>query len=84
MKTNHGKDLFEVAGLTGLNNDQIRQLIDANLAEIATCDALVAFVPYASMGTAVEMYEAFKHGCKVGDLSMAGPSPVLMLLRFIP
>ena len=45
-----------------------RTLADGN-ARAAACDLLVAYVPAASMGTAIEMYEAYRSGAAVVTVS---------------
>ena len=44
---------------------QIRKTIDEGNHRAAACDLLVAWIPSASMGTAIEMYEAARHGALV-------------------
>ena len=43
----------------------IRATLDEGIAAAAQCDLLVAYVPSASMGTAIEMYEAYRAGAVV-------------------
>jgi len=52
---NHPKSL-------GYSHRQGRQVFFDHLEMAASCDVLLAFVPEASMGTAVEMWEAFRNG----------------------
>ena len=49
-------------------SDIRRTLADGN-ARAAACDLLIAYVPTASMGTAIEMYEAHRHGAAVVTVS---------------
>jgi hypothetical protein len=51
-------------------------LADGNL-RAAQCDLLVAYVPSASMGTAIEMYEAARNGAIVLTISPLAPNWVL-------
>ncbi len=44
---------------------EIRTTLADGISRAADCDLLVAYVPSASMGTAVEMYEAFRNGAIV-------------------
>lgn len=44
---------------------EIRRTIEEGNRKAADCDALVAFLPTASMGTAIEMYEAYRSGAVV-------------------
>jgi len=48
---------------------KIRSTLAEGLARAAECDLLVAYVPEASMGTALEMYEARRHGAVVLTIS---------------
>lgn len=43
----------------------------------ADCDLLVAYVPSASMGTAIEMYEAARNGAVVLTISPMAPNWVI-------
>ena len=45
--------------------DQIKQTLAEGNRRAAHCDLLIAYVPSASMGTAVEMYEAANSGAIV-------------------
>jgi hypothetical protein len=47
----------------------IRRTIEEGNRRAAACDLLVAYVPSASMGTAIEMYEAWRHGAAVLAIS---------------
>jgi hypothetical protein len=47
----------------------IRTTLAEGLAQAAACDVLIAYVPTASMGTAVEMYEAARNGRVVLTIS---------------
>jgi hypothetical protein len=47
----------------------IRETIEEGNRRAADCDVLVAYVPSASMGTAIEMYEAWRHGAVVLTIS---------------
>ena len=44
---------------------EIRATFDDGLARAAACDLLIAWLPGASMGTAIEMYEAARAGAVV-------------------
>jgi len=46
----------------------------------ATADVLVAFVPQASMGTAIEMWQAFKAGARVLTISPLAENWVVKFL----
>lgn len=41
---------------------QIRQTFDDGLEEARKADMVIAYLPSASMGTAIEMYEAYRSG----------------------
>lgn len=47
----------------------IRRTLREGIARAGSCDLLVAYVPSASMGTAIEMYEAHRHGAAVLTIS---------------
>ncbi|MFA6135398.1 MAG: hypothetical protein WC869_15410 [Phycisphaerae bacterium] len=49
--------------------DGIRRTLEEGLAQAAACPLMVAYVPTASMGTAVEMYEACRNGRVVLTIS---------------
>ena len=44
---------------------EIRSTLRDGIERAATCDLLVAYLPSASMGTAIEMYEAHRGGAAV-------------------
>ncbi len=44
---------------------EIRHTLADGIARAADCDLLIAYVPSASMGTAIEMYEAWRGGATV-------------------
>ena len=48
---------------------RIRQTLEEGNRLAGACDLLVAYVPSASMGTAIEMYEAHRHGAVVLTIS---------------
>ena len=43
----------------------IRQTLAEGNRQAAACDLLIAFLPEASMGTAIEMHEAYAHGAAI-------------------
>ena len=49
--------------------DEIKATLADGIARAAACDVLVAYVPSASMGTAVEIYEAARAGAVVLTIS---------------
>jgi hypothetical protein len=51
------------------DNDQGRQVFMSLNDAAATADLLIAYVPEASMGTAIEMWQAFKAGACVLTIS---------------
>ena len=57
----------------------IRKTFKEGLAQAKTCDVLVAWLPSASMGTAIEMYEAFRCGAVVLTISPMSANWVLRL-----
>jgi hypothetical protein len=44
---------------------RIIETFDEGLAHVIDCDVLIAYLPSASMGTAIEMYEAHRSGAAV-------------------
>lgn len=44
---------------------EIRTTLADGIARAAACDLLIAYVPSASMGTAIEMYDAYRGGAAV-------------------
>jgi nucleoside 2-deoxyribosyltransferase len=46
-------------------DDQVRTVLVANVQEAASCDLVIAYLPQASMGTALEMWEAWRAGVPV-------------------
>lgn len=59
--------------------DQIRETMEEGNRRAAQCDVLVAYVPSASMGTAVEMYLASKGGAVVLTISPLAANWVVRL-----
>lgn len=57
----------------------IRKTFQEGLAQARTCDVLVAWLPSASMGTAIEMYEAHRSGAVVLTISPMSANWVLRL-----
>jgi hypothetical protein len=62
---NHPKSL-------GYSERKGREVFFDHLAMAATCDVLLAYLPEASMGTAVEMWEAHRNGRAVLTVSSLG------------
>jgi hypothetical protein len=48
---------------------EIRATFDEGIARARACDLLVAFLPSASMGTAIEIYEAARAGAAVVSIT---------------
>jgi hypothetical protein len=57
---------------------QIRETFDDGVARAAACDLLIAYCPSASMGTAIEMYEAYRGGAIVVTVSPMARNWVLL------
>jgi nucleoside 2-deoxyribosyltransferase len=49
----------------GYPDDQVRAVLAANIREAAASDLVIAYLPQASMGTALEMWEAWRAGVPV-------------------
>ena len=56
---------------------RIRSTLDEGNDRAARCDLLVAYVPSASMGTAIEMHEAARHGAVILTISPMAANWVL-------
>ena len=50
-------------------DERVRTVLVANVEEAAACDLVVAYLPQASMGTALEMWEAWRAGVPVIAIS---------------
>jgi hypothetical protein len=48
---------------------RLKETLEDGNRRAAGCDVLVAYLPSASMGTAIEMYEAARHGAVVLTIS---------------
>jgi hypothetical protein len=46
-------------------DERVRTVLMANVAEAAASDLVIAYLPQASMGTALEMWEAWRAGVSV-------------------
>ena len=46
-------------------DERVRTVLVANVEEAAACDLVIAYLPQASMGTALEMWEAWRAGVPV-------------------
>lgn len=57
----------------------IRKTFKEGLRQAKNCDILVAWLPSASMGTAVEMYEAFRSGALILTISPMSANWVVKL-----
>ena len=95
LKTNYAKKKFgkDISNLNGEpdpfdDDEEVRAAIELNLAAVRSSDITLAFLPQASMGTAVEMmaaYEAKKTVYSITPLKGLPPpficfsSPVLLM-----
>lgn len=59
--------------------DQAQDTFEAGLAAAAACDLLIAYLPEASMGTAIEMHEARRNGAVVLTVSPLAANWVVRL-----
>ncbi len=50
-------------------DERVRTVLVANIEEAAACDLVIAYLPQASMGTALEMWEAWRAGVPVVAIS---------------
>jgi nucleoside 2-deoxyribosyltransferase len=46
-------------------DEQVKTVLVANVEEAAACDLVIAYLPQASMGTALEIWEAWRAGVPV-------------------
>jgi hypothetical protein len=53
----------------GYDLARVRETIEEGIRRAARCDVLVAYCPSASMGTAIEIYEAARNGAVVLTIS---------------
>jgi hypothetical protein len=56
-------------GSIGYELESIRGVFAEGVRRASQCDLLVAYLPSASMGTAIEMHEAFKSGAAIVAIS---------------
>jgi hypothetical protein len=59
--------------------EQIQTTFDDGVQRSRDCDLLIAYVPSASMGTAIEMYEAYRSGATVLTISPMAANWVIRL-----
>jgi nucleoside 2-deoxyribosyltransferase len=50
-------------------DERVQTVLVANIQEAAACDLVIAYLPQASMGTALEMWEAWRAGVPVIAIS---------------
>jgi hypothetical protein len=62
-------------------DEEARATFFKHLGEIYTSDLLIAYLPQASLGTAIEIWEAHNHGIPVISIS---PMTTNWIIRFIP
>jgi len=72
-RENHGKSL-------GYDEETGRQVFLRHNLMCRQVDVLLAFVPEASMGTAIEMWEAYQHGAAVITISPLRPNWAIKFL----
>jgi hypothetical protein len=60
--------------------DKARQTFLAEVEAAAAADLVVAYIPQASMGTAIEMWEASKNGVPILAITPLGANWVVLLL----
>lgn len=61
----------------GYGDDRAAEVLVANVCEAAASDLVIAYVPQASMGTALEMWEAWRAGVPVIAISPLAANWVL-------
>ncbi len=60
--------------------EQARAVFLADVAEAGRADVIVAYLPAASMGTAIEMWHAYQRGIPIFTISPLGENWVVKLL----
>jgi nucleoside 2-deoxyribosyltransferase len=63
------------------NDDQARAVFFKHLEEVRSSDLLIAYLPEASLGTAIEIWEAYNRGIPILSIS---PLTTNWIIRFIP
>jgi len=63
------------------NDEEARQTFFKHLGEVYTSDLLIAYLPQASLGTSIEVWEAYNHGIPVISIS---PMTTNWIIRFLP
>jgi hypothetical protein len=64
------------------DDDQAREVFFGHLDIVQSCDLLIAFLPEASMGTAIEMLEAYNHDIPILTISPMTSNWVIRLLSY--
>jgi hypothetical protein len=62
------------------SEDRAREVFEGHVAMAADSDMLLAYVPEASMGTAVEMWASYRRGVPIVTISPLGENWVVKLL----
>jgi hypothetical protein len=86
VKNKHGNvELFDPfeghEGSINYSDDKARAIFFKHLEEVRTSDLLIAYLPEASLGTAIEIWEAYKNGIPILSIS---PLTTNWIIRFIP
>jgi hypothetical protein len=63
------------------NDDEARETFFKHLGEVYTSDLMIAYLPQASLGTSIEIWEAYNHGVPVISIS---PMTTNWIIRFLP
>jgi hypothetical protein len=64
------------------NDDRAREVFFGHLGIVQSCDLLIAFLPEASMGTAIEMFEAYTNDIPILTISPMTSNWVVRLLSY--
>jgi hypothetical protein len=63
------------------NDEEARKTFFKHLGEVYTSDLMIAYLPQASLGTSIEIWEAYNHGVPVISIS---PMTTNWIIRFLP
>jgi hypothetical protein len=67
-------------GSINYDDDMAKQTFFKHLNELLTADLLIAYLPQASLGTAIEMWEAYNHNIPIISIS---PMTTNWIIRFV-
>ncbi len=65
----------------GYDDSRARETFFTHLEFVRKADLLIAYLPQASLGTAIEMWEAYRHGVPILSIS---PMTTNWIIRLLP